>query len=111
MSSNAKLRNSQKPVKSDFSCRIDVFQKINDKCLGFYLIDQISKEMLLQYYPSMTSDIAYQITLETITLFEPWIPIDLNKYLSQFIFEVSFSGRPQGYTLQEWWESGISPFL
>ena len=110
MSSDAKPRNIQKPVTSHFSCRIDIFEKMNGKYLGFYLIDQISEEMLLQYYPSMTSDIADEITLETITLFEPWIPIDLNKYLSQFIFEVSFSGRPQGYTLQEWWESGKSPF-
>lgn len=111
MSSDAKLRNIQKPVTSHFACRIDVFQKINGKCLGFYLIDQISEEMLLQYYPSMTSDIAYEITVKTINLFKPWIPIDLNNYLFQYIFEVSFSGRPQGYALQEWWESGKSPFL
>ena len=93
-----------------FSCRVDVFQTTNSKYLGFYLIDQVSEEMLLEYYPSMTGDTAKEIVLETVLLFEPWMPIDIESYLSEFTFEVSFSNRPKNYTLQEWWESGTSPF-
>jgi hypothetical protein len=111
MSSKTEVKHSWEPVKSHFACRIDVFRYSNSKCLGFYLIDQISEEMLLQYFPLMTNDVTEQITLETIDLFQPWILIDIRKYLSDYIFEVSFSGRPEGYTLQEWWESGRSPFL